>query len=394
MTAQSIALTCAGKTLTALALHELYGWPFFQSDDIQQKKTADAFGRELKSLLMAKGDVDAPTSVVFADRNNHLLQHREQMVGIADALSKQHRIRLVALVYEPGEGEDVETMRQICSERIVGRGERHQSLRADLKTASHDSILARFLHERDAFDPVGHADVDGSFDEVIRVPVELDPAAMVRHVATALGPILDIKPPRPDRLDEAIEKARAYTPTVRKEAKDSRVASARYYGVAIAEADVNLLALVRTALGARGSGDQTVLLDALEADDAIERRPHVTLAHSSAKGEQEGERMWTAAGTLAAQAAPVDVRLGPRVAYDERVIAIEVDSIEPLPEALAHRFHHITVGHRKDARPIEGRKLFERLHDGQTQSELGGKIHVVELKALLPRVKGIVKALF
>ena len=110
--------------------------------------------------------------------------------------------------------------------------------------------------------------------------------------------------------------------------------------------------------------------------------------------EGDGERMWGAAGTLAAQAAPVDVRLGPRIAYDERVIAIEVGSIEPLPEALAHRFHHITVGHRKDAKPIEGRRLFERMHDGQKESELGGAIHVIELKAPLPRVKGIVKALF
>jgi tRNA ligase len=66
-------LRALGKTLIGNALQHLFNIGHTQSDDVTAKKTAPTFLKNIAALLEKK-------DVVYADRNNHLEKHYEELI--------------------------------------------------------------------------------------------------------------------------------------------------------------------------------------------------------------------------------------------------------------------------------------------------------------------------
>ncbi|KAG2003763.1 RNA ligase [Coprinopsis cinerea AmutBmut pab1-1] len=185
-----VAIPGCGKTTVSLALSKLFGWGHTQSDDVQAKKAAPVFIKNVTKLLTGEAEQEERVKarkaekvrekerkgkgkarkrgqeeeeeaevaaevneevkeemseqeritkygydVVIADKNNHLKRHRADLRAAVSAL-RGPPTRLVALYW------DILTkppamVHRICSDRILGRGERHQTLVPEEGSKSH-----------------------------------------------------------------------------------------------------------------------------------------------------------------------------------------------------------------------------------------------------------------
>ena len=415
-----------------------------QSDDVQSKKTALGFVRNVKDLLLSKtpysSSPDSPGSnIVFADKNNHLRTHRVAMAELVKELEKgvpqgtekkkappskgkkgkveesaavvteekpdlkAVRTRLVALVWDVAAVPQDEFHR-LASARIVQRGENHQSLRPERTpegVEAHEFILWRFLKDFQHFDPALSAE-DNAFDEVIEMNVKSTPKEALRSVVQRLrGFYPEIQEPTEERLEAALEEVKRYKAGVRKKMTlDQKTGSApRYFAVAI---PLDLRDYVEEALREHPNVDRS-LFDRLVSGNRFTTVPHMTLLHSqdvnkteSPEEKKEKEAMWehyrsTAASTKAGEA-NVEVELGPRLVWNERVMAAEVSSVGPeeIVRWKGRKAAHVTIGTiKEDVRPIEGKHILEKVLSGETK---GKEIQVLEIP--VQRVKGVIKGLF
>ncbi|GAA5918842.1 hypothetical protein JCM5296_002731 [Sporobolomyces johnsonii] len=412
-----VAVQGCGKTALGLELSHLFGWGHVQSDDFLVKKPAPHFLKAVKDLLN-QGDV------VFADKNNHQIKHRSDLVSLADSLSPSSRVRLVALVW-PIDSPTLprDKFHALCASRIVHRGQNHQSLRAG---EGHEQVIWQFLGQHEAFDPAVNAG-DGRFDVVIEMKPEWERAEALERALDELAKIDGLIPPErlpvgKDKVHEALEFARTWAPKIKKavtpaeeqQKKRKKAVEARYYGIAAA---FDVHQLVEAHLPARERDDPDSLWSALVKASRVERHPHVTLVHNhELKSEDEGVRrakqaLWdkyaglveAAAATApssgggatkdddaAARKLDVELVLGPRLVWDGRAMSIEVSALmtkvevaegdAPLIELVDGRSAHITVGTRSsDIRPVEGKFLMEAAQRGDRATKDGGEIHEVRI---------------
>ncbi|KAN0059649.1 tRNA ligase [Thecaphora frezii] len=342
-----IAVPGCGKTVLAVALAELFGFAHTQSDDFKGKKGF---------LASVEKEVEAH-DVVFADKNNHLFQQRDELIELVQRLSDPERtakaatnkkknknkkggedeaakgvarIRTVALAWRL-DGLPLNTLHRICSDRIVARGDKHQTLRADTAgaagTREHETVLWKFLEQ---LQPYGSAlggegsegFGDAKFDETIWLSVDEGLEASLRTVIDGLCPMLGIEKPSDQRIQAALAKALEYRPAIKKEnkavkkAKDDDVAATataiatatagaqqqqqqegksgaagakvRYYGIAVELDLVSVLSKVFEGAvpddAVRWSGKQ--FFERLRNDKRITPRPHITLVHSASVAKE------------------------------------------------------------------------------------------------------------
>ncbi|MCJ1479465.1 hypothetical protein MMC13_008151 [Lambiella insularis] len=197
-----IATIGCGKTTVALALTRLFGWGHVQNDNITgQKGRPKQFAIQLTNSL-------AQHPVVVADRNNH--QKRERKQVIEDILRVVPDAHLVALhyVHDP-KSELLPEIRRVTQERVLERGDNHQTIQAGSKSRSEiTSIMEGFLQRFEPLD--GSSEPDNGFEEVI----DLDVIESSRHnlevvvnaLRTAYPKIIPNAPSSAD-LDEAIAAA-------------------------------------------------------------------------------------------------------------------------------------------------------------------------------------------
>ncbi|KAF8343001.1 RNA ligase-domain-containing protein [Cantharellus anzutake] len=274
-----IAVPGCGKTALSVALSRLFGFGHTQSDDVKAKKTASIFQSNITKLLKEY-------DVVIADRNNHLRQHR---VGILEAgtiyeesVAREKRadplpIRLIALYWNIRKAP-LATVHRLCADRILRRGDNHQSLRP--AAVSHEEIIWLFI--------TGSQELaDGEVDDVI----ELDPRTEsleenVRKVIDGLLPLLpDLQRPNDEQIAEACDFALGYKVTVKKESQATRTKDrTRYYGLL---AEIDLLNIVEKALSQDNAPNV-----ALKFWD----EPHITIVHSNSLPAEE--RLWDACNAL------------------------------------------------------------------------------------------------
>ncbi|GAA6023899.1 hypothetical protein JCM11491_002687 [Sporobolomyces phaffii] len=428
-----VAIQGCGKTAIGLELHHLFGFAHVQSDDFLVKKPTPHFLRKIRELLK---DHD----VVYADKNNHQVRHRLDLVELVNSLASTYRIRLVALVY-PVDSPTLprDKFHALMASRIVARGENHQSLRAG---ESHEAIVWQFLGQHEPFDDVSNAKADGKFDRVVAMRPDATRDDALADVVRALGEIdgMGVVDPGADRRRAAVEWARAWkvqvkkaTPedgsTAIKKRQPKAAAKPRYYGLAV---DVDLRPLVEAHVVHANADDSPpspppAIWTALVESSRVETKPHVTLVHQvelasddeAFRLRKQGiwnryERMVHAAQSEGATAddrakLEVQVTLGPRLVWNERAMAIEVSSVVPLAAATAEdpssvspsssssgedsialaedRSGHITVGTRSsDIRPIEGKWLMENalLTDPSARGEIHElRIGEIKVKARL-----------
>lgn len=334
-------------------------------------------------------------------RNNHIRKLRADLVDAAHALSPEHRVRLIALVWpidSPSLPRD--KLHELCAARIVARGQNHQTLRAG---EGHEQAIWSFFGQHEKFDPAVNKE-DGAFDETVEVDPAWTKREALEHVVDRLVPIFGLKRPTPEELEEAISFADAYRPQVFKEltleakAKAEERKKPRYYGVLVEQDLKALLApLFPESASALPEPYATLL-----AKDRINKSPHVTLVHEmELKSPDEAFRAarqatWDQyvqlvrdAKTHGSDSLVVELALGPRIVWDDRVMSIEVSGMrseagtEMGLGTLVGRSLHVTVGTREeDVRPIEGKLVLEAVEKGETTTREGGIIHVREMEVV------------
>lgn len=352
----------------ANALTEIFGFAHTQSDDVQAKQTKKQFLANISKLLKTE-------TVVIADRNNHQRLHRRD---VADAAANKaltnHRVRKIALAFTVSKVAG-NLVHNTCADRIAHRGERHQSLRADTETMAHEAVLSKFLTEFETFDPVMNGDSDGRYDDVIEVDPCLEAKPMLDLIVQRLTELMpDLVVPASKAMDAALEKALSYDPAIRKESKLG-VGEVRYYAISV-EADLC------TLLERHFSNVADHLYHQLKSEGRIERRPHITLVHHKEVegGDAEAKTTWHNAQQLSkrfgADAVVMQVQLGPRIAWNERVMAIEAHLVDPPDDVqgiLRHRStFHITIGTANREIPaVEGKWITQAMLAGQNKTEDG-----------------------
>ncbi|CCM01347.1 uncharacterized protein FIBRA_03397 [Fibroporia radiculosa] len=382
-----IAVPGVGKTSIAVALSYLFGFGHTQSDDIKIKKAAPVFIKNVINLLKTH-------DVVIADKNNHLKQHRQQL---RDAIRDYDPpVRLMALNWSFD--QPLSTVHRICGDRVVFRGDNHQSLHANMETKAHEDVIWQFINRADEL-----------ADDEVDVSVEMDweeslEDALTRTVDACVR-TLGVPKPDQEKMGEALAVARGYAPTTKKPTaeKTKKAPAVRYFGLL---AEVDLVDVIGRRLAeADTPSEGKKFWDVLLSKKRVTPRPHITIVHSRNLPDQKP--LWEQCNALHAQeSSPLfRFRLG-HVVWNDRIMAATVldlavstndtdpdqtgmDFVLQLPHEVKDRMH-ITVGTRdNDVPPVEARELVWDWK--QKEGALKG-IESVELKDVWVngRVRGLI----
>lgn len=366
------------------------------------------------------------TNLVIERRNNHLKQHRQAMAEIAS--KSKSKVRLIAIIW-PLTNLPQNEIHRICSDRIVGRGENHQSLRP-LETGEHEIILMRFFSQTEPFDMAFNASSDAHFHNSIEMDISWEFKTALEYIIEQLIEIGDIHgvvgKPRPtaEQIDEAILVTQGYKPSIIKEmnlqgldpsAKNGgKSKGARYYGIAV---EVDLPSLLEKYFKEHDVDENISFFKKLKDTNRIEKRPHVTLIHEKElEMPEDGSRtieevdfckdLWekcrVASSKWGTETVEVTLTLGPVLVWDERAMSIQVSRVEyvgnnvkkeDLPSDQRKESYHITVGTlNQEVRPIEGKSLLESALKGEETSRAGKKMTTIQMDSI--EVKGRIRGLF
>ncbi|KAI9673789.1 MAG: hypothetical protein M1829_003907 [Trizodia sp. TS-e1964] len=373
-----IATIGCGKTAVAVALQKLFGWGHVQNDNITGKKgRPQQFSNMISSALLSH-------PVVIADRNNHQKRERKQLVEDLTRLGVP--VHFVALHYVHSSSDRAanaslrERIRKVTRERVISRGDNHQTIRAGSKSDQDiTKIMEGFMYRFEPFDPTVEPDSD--FDAVI----DLDVMASSReNVETVIGQLQAIYPklfdemPSSVDIDEAVSSAiNSYEPEVKHDLDFGGKGPARTGGKNEAQATSKpplpkieffcirlhsppiLSALESAFQGHSPDARQTYRM--LQQTRRLQGAFHVTLAHRA--NTAQFPEVWEHycklyADTLEAErrdtllAPRSDPSLGTcrvqldRVVWDSRVMAIVVNLLDAQEKnfVTTNAFAHITVG--------------------------------------------------
>ncbi|KAJ9106304.1 hypothetical protein QFC21_001449 [Naganishia friedmannii] len=401
-----VAVPGCGKTILGVALGRLFGFAHTQNDDIKQKKTAATFLKNIVELLK-KNDV------VYCDRNNHLPKHHEELSDLAVNQSfEDHGVRRIALVWDIDSHPYNKALR-ITSERILSRGENHQSLRPDpADQMRHEAVIRMFMS--DFVPPEG-----GLFDDTIKLGLENNLEQNLRIAADGLCAIMpQLHRPTDAEISKALEEAKSYKPSVKKELQGKETPPPRYYGLSI---ELDLKQYVGDALASNSSAKEDIKRDAqqflghLVANGRIVARPHVTIVHEKTVQEETPDgaaeissigparRLWTTCEALRKMPSPALFEFDlTALLFNDRVMTLVVDHVRPHPVSSSaftpshsreqdtgkvDRQHlldvekalcedlkevlHVTVGTREEGiQPYEARGLVEAWRKGDDSVKL------------------------
>lgn len=388
-----IATIGCGKTTLAIALHHLFGWGHVQNDNITGKNRPPRFVAEIMDQLMEK-------PVVFADRNNAEKRERQQI--IEDVHNGSLTTRLVALNFKL---DDVNKVRRVTQDRVLSRGDNHQTIQASSERNKVLGIMENFIRRYTPCNPKNAPD-DG-FDLVI----DLDPTKESRtNLETVISKLYETYPklfndmPSSDDLDAAITYAISeYKPDIKhdlsappaKKAKGhqkentnpkqqpqpqqqqqqkprEKKKALEYLGVNVS---TTLIQSLLESTFSKLPQEKAAFFRQLQNSRRVQPKFHVTLMHRSAA--RQYPEQWDKYKTLHANAGGDESQLGEckiqleRVVWNDRLMAIVVriptedwTCINPVP--------HITVGTKHpDIKPKESNDLLARWLEVGSGGETG-----------------------
>ena len=294
-------------------------------------------------------------------RNNHIIKHYSELSEVADARPLTcFNVRLVAIVWDV-KSQPYHRLLRICSERVVRRGDNHQTLRPDpTAKAEHEAVVGQFLRNWTLPDPE-------LFDSVIRVQVADTPRQTLGKLVDGLVNELGFARPPDKVIDDALDAAVSYQVTTPYHAQPRVGKAVRYFGLAL---EIDLEAITDSAISSARSdfaqSAKALFGEIISAKRVIEN-PHATLAHKkSVEAEREAagdvgepgplESCWNTCETLAeAKISPIYDFNITHLVWDDRVMVLALNDLQPrgdvseldLPEEVKALLH-VTVGTRTD----------------------------------------------
>jgi tRNA ligase len=211
-------------------------------------------------------------------------------------------------------------LHRICRDRIVYRGDSHQTLRADTSGAkSHEEVLWNFINDTQDLVP-------SEVDAVIDMKIEEDLEEAVRRAVNGVVKVLGLQPPSEEKIAEGLSAIERYTPEIRRQTKRERKATrhdimpcSRNWIYSSIWTKYSPMSIKRTSL--KGAWDL------LKLGNRVTERPHITIVH---KNDIDANRaLWDRCAAL--HAIPVNppmfkATLG-KVMWNGRVMAVTVDGL-------------------------------------------------------------------
>ena len=337
-------------------------------------------------------------NVVIADRNNHLSHHRD---GIRDAVKRiRPRPQLIALNWSFANLTKT-TVHRIACDRILGRGENHQTLRPD-SPAGYEEIVWRFIKEAEELN-------ENEVDDVIEMELEESIEDALARAVNGVVDVLGLEKPTGEQMGEALRKAIEYQNSVKQEIGESpkgkkkegskeKAVAPRYYAIL---PEVDLEAVVGGILSAEGtSEDAKKIWELLKGKKRFTARPHVTITHMKSKETELA--LWNASAQLLKEGTPpmFDLEFG-HLVWNDRVMALTVENLsvkegsaieagnewlKVLGDGPVKARLHVTVGTANPSiPPVEAKELVEKWRANEPVSvmEIKGIGSQGRLKALV-----------
>lgn len=267
----------------------------------------------------------------------------------------------------------------------------------------HEAVIRMFMS--DFVPPEG-----GLFDDIIKLGLENTLEQNLRIAADGLCKIMPrLTRPTDEQITKALEDAKSYKPSVKKELQGKETPPPRYYGLSI---ELDLQHYVQDALASQGASSPNIKSEAekflghLVAHGRIVARPHVTIVHEktvAAEMAPEGDtpkapgpaqRLWTTCEALRQMPSPALFEFDlTALLFNDRVMTLVVDHVRPhvqnartgvfsdadrQQQDREHLLHvekalcedlkevlHVTVGTREESiAPFEARGLVEAWRKG------------------------------
>ncbi|KKA27169.1 hypothetical protein TD95_004301 [Thielaviopsis punctulata] len=363
----AVATIGCGKTTIGLALTQLFGWAHVQNDNIYGSKRPPRFVAALKEELASK-------PAVFADRNNAQRHERKQL--ITDMRLTVDEPTLVALNFKHPP-HSIEAIRSFTWDRVMSRGDNHQTIRAASETGKFMGVVNSFLSRFESVNP--DEGPDAGFDLVI----DLDPLAgsranleiVVRRLHESY-PNLIKQIPSETELDAAFQYAIDYKPDVRypcpdrskkqaqqkqQQHKKPKMPVLEYMSVSV-PAPLVMATLEKAFSQPDLPAEYSSLYSYLKQHKRVQSSFHVTLMHRM--GAKENAELWKKYKALYEEQTEGKA-LGEcgvileRVVFNDKIMAIVVRLHDTSDTWICtNKVAHVTVGtHDKSVKPKESNDL-------------------------------------
>ncbi|KAL7955760.1 RNA ligase domain-containing protein [Trichoderma compactum] len=398
-----IATIGCGKTTLALALKHLFGWGHIQNDNISGKGRPPRF-------VKATMDELKEHPVVFADRNNAQRHERKQLIG--DVKAQNVETRIVCLNFRHDE-ETIDEIRRITQDRIIERGDNHQTIHAATDQNKYLEVMEGFVKRFEECNP--NSAPDAGFELVI----DLDPTAgsrvnletLVNELHLSLPNVVK-EVPSPEKLDEAMEYALGYTPDFKhtipdrgskKDAKQGQrqqqQAQPKKKGLEYMSVRVGTDHIDKVLDKAfKGVGPEiSRFFWQLKNIRRVQRQFHVTLMHKATAAQYP--ELWKRYTDLHEAAGGGDAILGEcdvlleRVVFDDRIMAFVVRLFDEENKwECVNKVAHITVGTRDAAvKPKESNDLLAKWLEVGAGNEGIREVVFADKPVFKGQVKGVVQ---
>lgn len=319
-------------------------------------------------------------------RNNHLRQHRDQLRQAGAKFSPPVRLLAWNWVID----QPPAMIHRIMGDRVLARGDNHQSLRADTVAMAHEDVIWMFLNQMEELD-------DDEVDVSVKMGVEDTLEQAVYKAIDGCVKVLGVERPNKEKVDEALQVAMGYAPKTKKadDKKDIK-ATPRYFGLL---PEVNLLDVLGPTLSAQ-DGDNS-FWEHLVAKNRVTKRPHVTIVHKNSLPAESD--LWERCMAFHRVRAPplFNFTLG-HILWNKRIMAVTVDNIDlagttganagtefisKLPLEVKNRLH-ITVGTKEaNVQAVEAKGLVENWRMGTRTDDMRS----IDLEGIVVtgRIKGL-----
>lgn len=356
-----------GKTTTFQTLINLFpNWAHIQNDNIES-------GNKLKFFISCLEELSKPDCrVLFFDRNNHQYRERQQIFSIFNEKSVNYLpsnigLKFIAVNFVPDNADD-KTHWKVTHDRIVERGDNHQSIKSATNENLANSIMKGFIKR---FQPLNiEREPDSAFDEVINLEISenssLTNAKLILNFLHKIDPnILNRSLPSDEDYDQSFKLALNYKPSFTKfkvTASESKKAIPRpqYYGISIDDHS-QLINIIDSLIATNETWIK------IKESNRVQEKFHITLSHNlTNKGNPKAKESWNNLSKVLAVPTgksieklttyPVDfysdVKINKLIVANDKLVTFEVmllesynssfDKLEKFP--YTNKNLHITIG--------------------------------------------------
>ncbi|CAG8471091.1 11481_t:CDS:2 [Acaulospora colombiana] len=298
-------------------------------------------------------------------RNRGIIRVRDLFL---EQLDQQSYIQTVLT-----EHQDAKTL--IFPVATIGCGDNHQSLTPD--NPDYEKVIWKFLKDFEPLD--SNNGVDDKIDHVIELEIHNDAKTNLMITIERLCSLLGVQMPSEDDTNTALKQASNYQPSIRKfvskKGHQKKSTNPSYFMIAL---ELNVSKYISEFFAIHPNVDSRVY-EKLIRNKRIPDEHHVTLIHGA--NISEDRELWEQYKTMCANELPKVKVFINKLVFNEEVMTLVVNNIEPPHVRSTNRVPHVTVGTIDNSvKPFYANEMLEKaLIENNNTSD----VHVIELDSKL-----------